>query len=263
MAKKQKENVQCCSLRNFAGNMKQEVVPYTDLNLSKKEQVTMMFDRIAFRYDLMNRLLSFGIDVGWRKRILTILKPVQPKIILDVATGTADVAIQLAALHPEQITGIDISTEMLQLGQQKLKEKKLESQITLLQADAENLPFEDNKFDAITVAFGVRNFEHLEKGLQELNRVLKNDGTLVVLEFSRPKQFPFKQLFSFYFTYICPVLGQWITKDKMAYTYLHRSVAAFPDGKKFTDLLLKNGFTSTQCIPLTFGISSIYSGKKQ
>ena len=152
---------------------------------------------------------------------------------------------------------------MLQLERQKLKEKKLESLITLLQADAENLPFEDNKFDAITVAFGVRNFEHLEKGLQELNRVLKKNGTLVVLEFSRPKQFPFKQLFSLYFTYICPVLGQWITKDKMAYTYLHRSVAAFPDGKNFTDLLIKNGFISTQCIPLTFGISSIYSGKKQ
>ncbi len=243
--------------------MKPEVVPYDDLSLSKKEQVTMMFDRIAFRYDLMNRLLSFGIDTGWRKRILSVLKPLQPKVILDVATGTADVAIQLASLHPEHITGIDISAEMLHLGRQKLLVRKLDPLISLVQADAENLPFEDNKFDAITVAFGVRNFEHLEKGLQELHRVLKKDGTIVILEFSKPKQFPFRQLFSFYFTYICPLLGQWITKDKMAYTYLHRSVAAFPDGKNFTDLLLKNGFTSTQCLPLTFGISSIYTGKKQ
>ncbi|MBK9730180.1 MAG: bifunctional demethylmenaquinone methyltransferase/2-methoxy-6-polyprenyl-1,4-benzoquinol methylase UbiE [Chitinophagaceae bacterium] len=243
--------------------MKQQVVPYEELNLSKKEQVTMMFDRIAFRYDLMNRLLSFGIDVGWRKRMLKILKPVQPKMILDVATGTADVAIQLASLHPEHITGIDISVEMLSKGQVKLKEKSLESLITLQQADAENLPFADNKFDAITVAFGVRNFEHLEKGLQELNRVLKSNGTLIVLEFSKPKLFPFKQLFHLYFTYICPILGQWITNDKMAYTYLHRSVAAFPDGKDFTQLLNKNGFVSTQCTPLTFGISSIYTAKKQ
>lgn len=242
--------------------MKQQVVPYKELNLSKKEQVTMMFDRIAFRYDLMNRLLSFGIDVGWRKRMLKILKPYQPQLILDVATGTADVAILLASLHPHQITGIDISEEMLSRGRVKLKEKKLDSMITLLQADAENLPFEDNKFDAITVAFGVRNFEHLEKGLNELHRVLKKGGNLVVLEFSKPHQFPFKQLFQFYFTYICPILGQWITNDKMAYTYLHKSVAAFPDGKDFTFLLEKNGFTETQCIPLTFGISSIYTGKK-
>ncbi|MEO6167573.1 MAG: bifunctional demethylmenaquinone methyltransferase/2-methoxy-6-polyprenyl-1,4-benzoquinol methylase UbiE [Chitinophagales bacterium] len=243
--------------------MKQPVVPYQEMNLSKKEQVTMMFDRIAFRYDLMNRLLSFGIDVGWRKRMLKMLTPSNPQVILDVATGTADVAIQLAALHPKQIIGIDISAEMLNLGQVKLNERKLDSLITLEQADAENLPFEDNKFDAITVAFGVRNFEHLEKGLQELNRVLKKNGTLIVLEFSKPQQFPFKQLFQFYFTHICPLLGQWITNDKMAYTYLHRSVAAFPDGKDFTHLLEKNGFFSTQCTPLTFGISSIYTGKKQ
>ncbi|HUM46842.1 MAG TPA: bifunctional demethylmenaquinone methyltransferase/2-methoxy-6-polyprenyl-1,4-benzoquinol methylase UbiE [Chitinophagales bacterium] len=243
--------------------MKQPVVPYQEMNLSKKEQVSMMFDRIAFRYDLMNRLLSFGIDTGWRKRMLKMLRPSNPQLILDVATGTADVAIQLATLHPKHITGIDISAEMLSQGRVKINEKNLGSLISLQQADAENLPFEDNKFDAITVAFGVRNFEHLEKGLQELNRVLKKNGTLIVLEFSKPKQFPFRQLFRFYFTRICPLLGQWITNDKMAYTYLHRSVAVFPDGKDFTHLLEKNGFVSTQCTPLTFGISSIYTGKKQ
>ncbi len=243
--------------------MKQEVVPYEKLTLSKKEQVSLMFDRIAFRYDLMNTLLSFGIDADWRKRMLKILAQQQPKNILDVATGTADVAIQLASLKPEKITGIDISAEMLTIGQAKLKEKKLEQLISLQQADAENLPFEDNKFDAITVAFGVRNFEHLEQGLKEMSRVLKKGGMLVVLEFSKPSSTPFRQLFHFYFTYICPMLGAWITHDKMAYTYLHRSVAAFPDGKDFTDLLDKNGFESARCKPLTFGISSIYTGTKR
>lgn len=242
--------------------MKEEVVPYEKLNLPKKEQVSLMFDRIAFRYDLMNRLLSFGIDTIWRKRMLKVLYKRQPKRILDVATGTADVAIQLAALKPDKITGIDISAEMLHVGQLKLKEKKLDTLISLQQADAENLPFTDNKFDAITVAFGVRNFEDLEKGLKELHRVLKKDGMLVVLEFSKPRITPFRQMFHFYFTYICPLLGEWITHDKMAYTYLHRSVAVFPDGKDFTDLLQKNGFESAQCTPLTFGISSIYTGIK-
>ncbi len=242
--------------------MKEEVVPYEKLNLPKKEQVSLMFDRIAFRYDLMNRLLSFGIDTIWRKRMLKVLYKRQPKRILDVATGTADVAIQLAALKPDKITGIDISAEMLHVGQLKLKEKKLDTLISLQQADAENLPFTDNKFDAITVAFGVRNFEDLEKGLKELHRVLRKDGMLVVLEFSKPRITPFRQMFHFYFTYICPLLGEWITHDKMAYTYLHRSVAVFPDGKDFTDLLQKNGFESAQCTPLTFGISSIYTGIK-
>lgn len=242
--------------------MKEQVVPYEELSLTKKEQVTLMFDRIAFRYDLMNRLLSFGIDVVWRKRLLKMLRPIQPKILLDVATGTADVAIQLADLAPEKITGVDISAEMLSIGQLKLKEKNLDQLITLQQADAENLPFEDNKFDAITVAFGVRNFEHLQRGLQELFRVLKKDGVLLVLEFSKPKKTPFKQLFEFYFTHVCPVLGRWITGDKMAYTYLYRSVAAFPEGEDFRILLNKNGFVSTQCTALTFGISSIYTAKK-
>ena len=242
--------------------MKEQVIPYKELDLPKKEQVTMMFDRIAFRYDLMNRLLSFGIDMRWRKKIAVALKKEQPRMILDVATGTADVAIQLAKLKPEKIVGVDISQEMLAKGREKVKEKKLDDLIMLIQADSEQLPFEDNKFDAVTVAFGVRNFEHLEKGLLELFRVLKKNGTIIILEFSRPRQFPFKQLFQFYFSSICPMLGKWITNDKMAYEYLHRSVAEFPDGNDFVAILKKTGFAETQCTVLTLGISSLYSGKK-
>ena len=242
--------------------MKQQVVPYEELQLPKKKQVALMFDKIAFRYDLMNHLLSFGIDVKWRKKITSFLKKDAPKTILDVATGTGDVAIQLAALDPKQIIGVDISPEMLLLGNEKVRQKKLDHLITLREADSESLPFEDNKFDAVTVAFGVRNFENLEKGLYELFRVLNKNGKVVILEFSKPRQFPFKHLFRFYFTTICPALGRWIAGDQMAYDYLHRSVTEFPDGKNFLEILEKTGFTETQCTPLTFGISSIYTGKK-
>jgi len=242
--------------------MKDEVVPYQELGLQKKQQVALMFDHIAFRYDLMNRLLSFGIDVLWRKKLVKLLKNDNPKVILDVATGTADVAIGLSQLSPDQIIGIDISSEMLGIGRLKVKERNLQSIIRLEKGDAEALPFEDNKFDAVTVAFGVRNFEDLSKGLHELLRVLKKDGKLMILEFSKPNQFPFKQLFRFYFTNICPLLGKWITNDKMAYEYLHRSVTAFPDGNDFLFILKKTGFKETKCRRLTFGISSIYTGKK-
>jgi len=242
--------------------MKKEIVPYAEMALHKKEQVALMFDRIAFRYDLMNRLLSFGIDVSWRKKIVKVLRKKQPKTILDVATGTADVAIELAALQPLNITAVDISNEMLAIGKEKIRAEKLDSLIHLQLADSENLPFADNKFDAVTVAFGVRNFENLEKGLNELFRVLKKGGTLVILEFSKPSGFPFTQIFHLYFTRICPALGSWITKDKMAYEYLHRSVESFPDGKNFIAILEKTGFRETQCTPLTFGISSIYTGSK-
>jgi demethylmenaquinone methyltransferase / 2-methoxy-6-polyprenyl-1,4-benzoquinol methylase len=242
--------------------MREPVVPYQELAMPKKEQVTLMFDRIAFRYDLMNHMLSFGIDMLWRKKLVKLLQSHHPEMILDVATGTADVAIKLSALHPEKIIGIDISREMLTIGKQKIKDKKLNNLISLQQADCEKLPFQDNNFDAVTVAFGVRNFEHLEKGLEEIFRVLKKDGKVAVLEFSKPSRFPFKQLFYFYFTRVCPLLGKWITKDKMAYEYLHRSVASFPDGKDFVAILDKTGFIKTKCIPLLFGISSIYTGSK-
>ncbi|MBS1658902.1 MAG: ubiquinone/menaquinone biosynthesis methyltransferase, partial [Bacteroidetes bacterium] len=180
--------------------MREEVVPYDNPALSKKQQVELMFDKIAFRYDLMNRLLSFGIDVRWRKKMVKGLKPLQPQTILDVATGTADVALLLADLHPQLIEGIDISEEMLDIGRKKVAGRKLEQMISLTRADSENLPFESNKFDAATVAFGVRNFENLEKGLSEIYRVLKPGGRFIVLEFSKPKSFPFKQLYHFYFT---------------------------------------------------------------
>lgn len=242
--------------------MKEEVVPYVDSSLSKKKQVELMFDRIAFRYDMMNRLLSFGIDVSWRKKIAAILKPNSPKTILDVATGTADVALVLSDINADKITGIDISDEMLAVGRKKIAERNLQHQIILENADSENLPFESNKFDAATVAFGVRNFEHLDKGLQEIYRVLKPGGILVILEFSKPKHFPFKQLYQFYFINVCPLLGKWITHDKEAYDYLHRSVQVFPEGQSFLNILEHTGFDQLQCKPLSFGISSLYTARK-
>jgi demethylmenaquinone methyltransferase/2-methoxy-6-polyprenyl-1,4-benzoquinol methylase len=242
--------------------MREEVVPYDNPALSKKQQVELMFDKIAFRYDLMNRLLSFGIDVGWRKKMVAALRPFQPTTLLDVATGTADVALMMAPLKPESITGIDLSDEMLEIGRKKVADKNLQHLIRLVRADSENLPFESNKFDAATVAFGVRNFENLEKGLSEIYRVLKPGGRFIVLEFSKPKTFPFKQLYHFYFTQICPLLGKWITHDVSAYDYLHRSVNAFPEGDEFLTILKRTGFTQTQCTPLTVGISSLYRASK-
>jgi len=242
--------------------MKEQVVPYNELTLSKKKQVELMFDKIAFRYDLMNRLLSFGIDVSWRKKIVKKLQPLQPKLILDIATGTGDVALMLAPLNPTEIVGIDISEEMLEIGRRKISEKNLQSLISLQQADSEDIPFANNKFDAITVAFGVRNFENLEQGLSEIYRVLKPGGCFVVLEFSKPKSFPFKQLYDFYFKNVCPLLGKWITHEKEAYDYLHRSVNAFPEGESFLLILKKTGFNQTECKPLSFGISSLYTARK-
>ncbi|HRI28704.1 MAG TPA: bifunctional demethylmenaquinone methyltransferase/2-methoxy-6-polyprenyl-1,4-benzoquinol methylase UbiE [Chitinophagales bacterium] len=238
------------------------VVPYAELKMSKKEQVAKMFNNIAPRYDLLNRVLSLGIDRWWRYIAINRLKEVQPKTILDVATGTADVALATMRLKPHKVVGIDISAQMLELGKQKIQQRNLQNIITLMQGDAENLPFDNNSFDAITVAFGVRNFENLEKGLAELFRVLKPGGKLVVLEFSKPKIFPMKQLFSIYFTYVLPFIGKLISKDSHAYTYLPESVQAFPEGNNFTGILQQTGFKSTQCTPLTFGISSVYTGIK-
>ncbi len=242
--------------------IKEKVVPYEHSSLTKKEQVEMMFNRIAFRYDLMNRLLSFGIDVKWRNKMLKLLTDARPSKILDVATGTADVALMLVKLNPQQIIGVDISQEMIEVGRKKIKDEGKEKIISLIQADAENLPFPNNNFDAVTVSFGVRNFETLEKGLNEIYRVLKPDGRLIILEFSKPKTFPFKQLYSFYFTAVCPIIGKWITGDKEAYNYLHRSVEAFPEGDNFIKVLSDSGFQTIKCKPLTFGISSLYSASK-
>ncbi len=242
--------------------MSKVIVPYTDSDTPKKEQVEQMFNTIAPKYDLLNRVLSFGIDRNWRKRLVNELKDTNPNTILDVATGTADVALELVKLHPKQIIGIDISTEMLEIGRQKVEAKNLSGVITLRRADSENLPFESNMFDAVSVAYGVRNFENLEKGLSELYRVLRKGGKLAVLEFSHPQNFPVKQLYTFYFTEICPLIGRLVSKDKRAYSYLHESVMQFPQGEEFLKLLKKTRFEHTKCKRLTFGISSIYTGIK-
>jgi demethylmenaquinone methyltransferase/2-methoxy-6-polyprenyl-1,4-benzoquinol methylase len=238
------------------------VLPYKDKETGKKQQVADMFDNISHKYDFLNHFLSLGIDIRWRKKAIKLLKEIQPKQILDIATGTGDFAIEALKLNPDHVTGVDISEGMLNVGREKLKKRKLDDRITLTSGDSENLPFEDNKFDAIIVAFGVRNFENLQKGLSEMFRVLRPGGKVVVLEFSKPKSFPFKQLYNFYFKNILPTLGKTISKDNAAYTYLPESVKSFPDGKDFTSILDKLGFKNTECKPLTFGISSIYTGIK-
>jgi len=238
------------------------VVPYKEASESKKEQVAKMFDNISHRYDFLNHFLSLGIDKGWRKKAINFLKPHQPKIILDVATGTGDFAIQALTLNPDKIIGVDISEGMLKMGRQKMEARGYSAKIEMKMGDSESLPFEDNTFDAVTVAFGVRNFENLEKGLSEIKRVLKLNGHIVVLEFSKPTAFPFKQFYSFYFKNVLPRVGSWLSKDSAAYTYLPESVEVFPYGNDFLNVLTKLGFSQTHARPLTFGISSIYTGKK-
>ncbi|UZR92549.1 bifunctional demethylmenaquinone methyltransferase/2-methoxy-6-polyprenyl-1,4-benzoquinol methylase UbiE [Chondrinema litorale] len=238
------------------------VVPYKEAASGKKQQVAEMFNNISHKYDFLNHFLSMGIDIYWRKRAIKILKAEKPKTILDVATGTGDLAIEAMSIKPDKITGVDISEGMLEYGRKKLKKLKLEDKIELQLGDSENLSFKNDSFDAVMVAFGVRNFENLEKGLAEIHRVLKDNGTLVVLEFSKPIVFPYKQLYNFYFKNILPLIGKIISRDQAAYTYLPESVQEFPYGKAFTDKLDKLGYKSVKCRPLTFGISSIYVAKK-
>jgi demethylmenaquinone methyltransferase / 2-methoxy-6-polyprenyl-1,4-benzoquinol methylase len=239
-----------------------EVVPYKEEKTTKKEQVAKMFDNISHRYDFLNHFLSLGIDKGWREKAIDFLRPLNPRQILDVATGTGDFALQALTLKPEKVIGVDISEGMLSVGRKKIANKHLEHLVELRSGDSENLPFAENKFDAVTVAFGVRNFENLNKGLNEIFRVLKPGGMLVVLEFSRPRKFPFKQLYRFYFRFILPRIGRVVSSDKAAYTYLPESVEVFPDGEDFIHILHQVGFKNTQCRSLTFGISSIYAGTK-
>lgn len=239
-----------------------EVVPYKEEKTTKKEQVAKMFDNISHRYDFLNHFLSLGIDKGWREKAIAYLRPLNPRQILDVATGTGDFALQALSLNPEKVTGVDISEGMLSVGRKKIANRHLEHRVELRNGDSENLPFEEGKFDAVTVAFGVRNFENLNKGLFEIFRVLKPGGMIVVLEFSRPRKFPFKQLYRFYFKFILPKIGRVVSSDKAAYTYLPESVEAFPDGEDFIHILHQVGFKNTQCRSLTFGISSIYIGTK-
>ncbi len=238
------------------------VVPYKDQSTSKKEQVAQMFNNISPKYDLLNRVLSMGIDISWRKKAIKMLEQEQPKFILDVATGTADFAIEALSLNPEKIIGVDISEGMLNLGKEKIKKMNLTNKIELQMGDSERLLFADETFDAVIVSFGVRNFENLEKGLQDIYRVLKKDGTLVVLEFSQPQGFIFSNIYNFYSKNILPAIGKLVSKDTAAYTYLPDSVRAFPFGNNFLKVMNKVGFTQTQYKELTFGISSIYKGKK-
>jgi demethylmenaquinone methyltransferase / 2-methoxy-6-polyprenyl-1,4-benzoquinol methylase len=238
------------------------VVPYKKESTTKKEQVAKMFDNISHRYDFLNHFLSLGIDKGWRKKAINLLKSHHPKLLLDVATGTGDFAIQALTLNPDKIIGVDISEGMLSMGRKKMEVKGYDSKIELKSGDSENLPFADNTFDAVTVGFGVRNFENVEKGLTEICRVLKPNGRIVVLEFSKPSKFPFKQFYSFYFKQILPRIGNWFSKDSSAYTYLPESVDAFPYGQAFLNVLSKSGFSETRATSLTFGISSIYTAKK-
>jgi len=250
---------------NFATSnikMSELVKPYHQ-NQDKKQQVANMFDNIATNYDLLNRVLSLGIDKSWRKKAILKLADSQPKTILDVATGTGDVAIMtMDLIHPDKIIGVDISKQMLEIGEKKIEQKNLTNKIHLEIGDSENLRFDDNMFDAVTVAFGVRNFENLDKGLKEIYRVLKPNGSLIVLEFSKPNIFPFKQIYNFYFKYILPTIGRLTSKDNRAYSYLYESVQAFPDNDAFLQRLSNQGFKNNKKQSLTLGICSIYQGIK-
>lgn len=239
------------------------VVPVEGSALSKKEQVADMFDNIAFRYDFLNRFLSAGIDIRWRKAALKQLQSINPKTILDVATGTADVALMSTkVLNPEKVVGIDISDGMLALGRKKVAEQGLGNIIELQNGDSETINFLDNTFDAVTVSFGVRNFEHLEKGLAEIRRVLKPGGKLVVLEFSKPKAPVVKQVYNVYMKIVAPAMGKLFSKNRNAYKYLDESIKKFPEGKNFTQILDSLGYRNTYCKPQSAGICSIYCGEK-
>lgn len=240
-----------------------KVTPYDDVADSKKTQVTTMFDKVAPYYDFLNRFLSLRIDVLWRKKALRMLAKSNPKKTLDIATGTADLAIMANKIwKPEKIIGLDISKEMLRVGQTKVDKKSLSSVISLEQGDSENLRFDDEAFDTVMAAFGVRNFENLEKGLSEMNRVLEKGGSCMILEFSKPTVFPLKQIFNTYFKYILPVIGKLTSKDPKAYEYLYESVQVFPDYDNFASILKKTGFVDVTYKPLSFGICTIYLAKK-
>jgi len=242
--------------------MSKKVTPYKDSELGKKEQVTEMFDNVSSNYDFLNRVLTFGIDISWRKNVVALVKEGKAEKVLDIATGTGDLAIMMAKADIDDVTGLDISPGMLNIGIQKVKDEGLKSKVAMVIGDSEKLPFEEGTFDAITVAFGVRNFENLELGLQEILRVLKPKGSLTVLETSQPTSFPVKQGFQFYSKYVIPTVGKLFSKDKSAYDYLPESAAAFPYGEKFNNILLKTGFNSSKVYPQTLGVATIYHAIK-
>ena len=240
-----------------------QVKPYGIKGKSKKEEVAEMFDNISGKYDFLNHTLSMGIDRGWRKKALKKINIREVQHLLDIATGTGDFAITAKKSGCEKVTGIDISNGMLEVGREKVMKLGMQQSVTLTYGDSEQMPFPDNTFDAITVAFGVRNFEHLEKGLAEMFRVLKSGGTAVVLEFSKPSTFPIKQLYGFYFNHVLPRLGKAVSGDNAAYSYLPESVNAFPEGDAFIEKLKDAGFSNCTTDRVTFGIASIYTGKKK
>jgi demethylmenaquinone methyltransferase/2-methoxy-6-polyprenyl-1,4-benzoquinol methylase len=243
--------------------MSQNVTPYKNSDLSKKEQVAQMFDTISNNYDGLNRVISFGIDVKWRKKVLSLVAEKNPDSVLDIATGTGDLAILMASTNANKIIGLDISAGMLSVGRKKIEERKLSQKIEMILADSENMPFEDNTFDAITVAFGVRNFENLEKGLTEILRVLKPNGIFVILETSIPEKTPYKQGYHFYSKNILPLIGKLFSKDDSAYNYLSESASLFPYGEKLNNILKKVGFIDSVALPQTFGVATIYTASKK
>jgi len=228
----------------------------------KKDSVQKMFDDISPKYDFLNHFLSFGIDFSWRKKLVKMLSEKHPRRILDVATGTGDVAIALTTLNPEKIVGIDISDKMLDIARRKVTEKGMQDIISFKQSDAERIPFSDGTFDAVTVAFGVRNYEDLRKGLSEMKRVLCSGGTMMILEFSHPSGTPFKQFYQFYSRYVIPFFGKIISSHSEAYRYLPESVAAFPSGSDFLNILTELGLINCHQQILSSGIASIYSCQK-
>lgn len=243
--------------------MSEKVTPYKNSELSKKQQVAKMFDTISKEYDGLNRVISFGIDVKWRKRVVKIVSKTQPESVLDIATGTGDLAINLTQTNAKKIIGLDISDGMLEVGRKKIANQQLDGTIEMILGDSENLPFDNNSFDAITVAFGVRNFENLEKGLAEILRVLKPNGIFVILETSVPTKFPFKQGYYIYTKGIMPLIGKLFSRDKMAYSYLSESASVFPYGEALNNILSKIGFINPKAMPQTFGVATIYTATKQ
>lgn len=242
--------------------MRTSFTPYKDSDLGKKEQVAQMFDNISTNYDNLNRVISFGIDIKWRKKVLSLVANTKPFNILDIATGTGDLAILMTKTSADKIIGLDISAGMLDVGRQKINQKNLSSKIEMVLGDSEKIPFDNDTFDAITVAFGVRNFENLEKGLAEILRVLKPNGIFVILETSVPTKFPFKQGYRFYSRNILPLIGKIFSKDDAAYQYLSDSASVFPFGEALNNILRKTGFISVKSMPQTLGVATIYTASK-
>lgn len=244
-------------------DLEKKITPYKDSTLNKKKQVEQMFDNISENYDGLNRVISFGTDIKWRKKVLAKIKNHQPESILDIATGTGDLAIKFAEkTNASNIVGLDLSEGMLEVAKKKVINNSIKNKIEFIKGDSEALPFNDNSFDAITVSFGIRNFENLEKGLSEILRVLKPNGLFIILETSVPTRFPFKQGYQFHCNIILPLIGKIFSKDKVAYTYLSESASVFPYGKKLNNILEKIGFINVEHKPQTFGVATIYSASK-